>query len=152
MSWVEDWTVVAACRGMDPDELFVQGAAQNRAKTVCSGCPVRAECQHRRSSQEGKPRDVGPDFRWPHGDVEQGGPDLSLKRCARVAQWDRELPPCTGEILIELLLQGPDQAICPWQERGAKAPPKSGLLVPDHKDIYQDEPNRPVLEQGARPG
>jgi WhiB family transcriptional regulator, redox-sensing transcriptional regulator len=44
MSWVEDWTVVAACRGMDPDELFVQGAAQNRAKTVCSGCPVRTEC------------------------------------------------------------------------------------------------------------
>jgi len=29
---------------MDPDELFVQGAAQNRAKTVCSGCPVRTEC------------------------------------------------------------------------------------------------------------
>jgi WhiB family transcriptional regulator, redox-sensing transcriptional regulator len=44
MSWVDDWTVVAACRGMDPDELFVQGAAQNRAKTVCSGCPVRTEC------------------------------------------------------------------------------------------------------------
>ncbi len=44
MGWVEDWTVVAACRGKDPDELFVKGAAQNRAKTVCNGCPVRTEC------------------------------------------------------------------------------------------------------------
>jgi WhiB family transcriptional regulator, redox-sensing transcriptional regulator len=44
MNWVEDWTIVAACRGMDPDELFVQGAAQNRAKMVCATCPVRTEC------------------------------------------------------------------------------------------------------------
>lgn len=43
-AWVEDWTIAAACRGMDPDELFVQGAAQNRAKTVCAACPVRTEC------------------------------------------------------------------------------------------------------------
>lgn len=43
-TWVEDWTIAAACRGMDPDELFVQGAAQNRAKTVCAACPVRTEC------------------------------------------------------------------------------------------------------------
>ena len=27
-----------------PDTLFVQGAAQNRAKAVCQGCPVRTEC------------------------------------------------------------------------------------------------------------
>ena len=33
-----------ACRRSDPDELFVQGAAQNRAKTVCLGCVVRTEC------------------------------------------------------------------------------------------------------------
>lgn len=43
-AWVEDWTMSAACRGMDPDELFVQGAAQNRAKSVCAACPVRTEC------------------------------------------------------------------------------------------------------------
>ena len=43
-NWVEDWTIAAACRGMDPDELFVQGAAQNRAKMVCAACPVRTEC------------------------------------------------------------------------------------------------------------
>ena len=42
--WVEDWTIAAACRGMDPDELFVQGASQNRAKTICAACPVRTEC------------------------------------------------------------------------------------------------------------
>ena len=43
-NWVEDWTIAAACRGMNPDELFVQGAAQNRAKSVCAACPVRTEC------------------------------------------------------------------------------------------------------------
>jgi WhiB family redox-sensing transcriptional regulator len=44
MAWTNDWTARAACRGSDPDALFVQGAAQNRAKAVCFGCPVRAEC------------------------------------------------------------------------------------------------------------
>jgi WhiB family transcriptional regulator, redox-sensing transcriptional regulator len=34
----------AACRGTDPDELFVQGAAQNRAKVICQACPIRTEC------------------------------------------------------------------------------------------------------------
>jgi len=38
------WTESAACRRSDPDALFVQGAAQNRAKSVCLGCPVRTEC------------------------------------------------------------------------------------------------------------
>ena len=42
--WVEDWTIAAACRPMDPDELFVQGASQNRAKAICAACPVRTEC------------------------------------------------------------------------------------------------------------
>jgi WhiB family redox-sensing transcriptional regulator len=39
-----DWTARASCRDTDPDELFVQGAAQNRAKTRCFGCLVRTEC------------------------------------------------------------------------------------------------------------
>lgn len=39
-----DWTTRAACKSTDPDELFVQGAAQNRAKVVCMTCPVRTEC------------------------------------------------------------------------------------------------------------
>ncbi|WP_028648526.1 WhiB family transcriptional regulator [Nocardiopsis sp. CNT312] len=40
----EQWTSRARCRGIDPDALFVQGAAQNRAKLICGGCPVRTEC------------------------------------------------------------------------------------------------------------
>ncbi|MER5737299.1 WhiB family transcriptional regulator [Streptomyces sp. NPDC002262] len=32
------------CRAADADDLFVEGAAQNRAKALCGGCPVRAEC------------------------------------------------------------------------------------------------------------
>ncbi len=42
--WAEDWASRGACRTTDPDALFVQGAAQNRAKVVCTGCPVRTEC------------------------------------------------------------------------------------------------------------
>ena len=38
------WVAESACRNADPDELFVTGAAQNRAKAVCMGCPVRTEC------------------------------------------------------------------------------------------------------------
>ena len=41
---LHDWTAMAACNAADPDELFVTGAAQNRAKAVCMGCPVRTEC------------------------------------------------------------------------------------------------------------
>jgi WhiB family redox-sensing transcriptional regulator len=41
---VHDWTTLAACNNADPDDLFVTGAAQNRAKAVCQGCPVRTEC------------------------------------------------------------------------------------------------------------
>jgi len=39
-----DWAAQAACRSTDPDSLFVQGAAQNRAKAICVGCVVRTEC------------------------------------------------------------------------------------------------------------
>jgi RNA polymerase sigma factor (sigma-70 family) len=42
--WITEWTNRAACKGMDPDELFVRGGAQNRAKLICRGCPVRTEC------------------------------------------------------------------------------------------------------------
>ena len=38
------WSEQAACRETDPDEMFVQGAAQNRVKQICSGCPVKMEC------------------------------------------------------------------------------------------------------------
>jgi WhiB family transcriptional regulator, redox-sensing transcriptional regulator len=42
--WIDDWTLRAACQGVSPDTLFVSGAAQHRAKSVCRGCPVRTEC------------------------------------------------------------------------------------------------------------
>ncbi|WP_327302196.1 WhiB family transcriptional regulator [Streptomyces sp. NBC_01298] len=38
------WSERALCRTADPEELFVEGAAQNRAKAICTGCPVRTEC------------------------------------------------------------------------------------------------------------
>lgn len=44
MSSSSEWTAQAACRAADPDALFVQGAAQNRAKLICQGCVVRTEC------------------------------------------------------------------------------------------------------------
>jgi WhiB family redox-sensing transcriptional regulator len=44
MSVDSAWAAQAACRTSDPDTLFVQGAAQNRAKAICSGCEVRTDC------------------------------------------------------------------------------------------------------------
>src|ERR687885_2227291 len=44
MTWNDDWASQAQCRKSTPDELFVRGAAQNRAKQMCGGCPVRTEC------------------------------------------------------------------------------------------------------------
>ncbi|MER6443083.1 WhiB family transcriptional regulator [Streptomyces sp. NPDC001185] len=38
------WGERAVCRTADPDELFVEGAAQRAAKALCTGCPVRTEC------------------------------------------------------------------------------------------------------------
>lgn len=39
-----EWAAKGSCRTVDSDSLFVQGAAQNRAKTICMTCPVRTEC------------------------------------------------------------------------------------------------------------
>jgi WhiB family transcriptional regulator, redox-sensing transcriptional regulator len=44
LTWHEDWVSLATCRNSDWDMLPVQGAAQNRAKVVCMGCPARTEC------------------------------------------------------------------------------------------------------------
>ncbi|MEU8759732.1 WhiB family transcriptional regulator [Streptomyces sp. NPDC048659] len=38
------WAASGLCRTEAADDLFVEGAAQNRAKALCFGCPVRAEC------------------------------------------------------------------------------------------------------------
>lgn len=42
--WVDDWAPQAACRETKPDQLFVKGAEQNKAKLVCASCQVRSEC------------------------------------------------------------------------------------------------------------
>ncbi|QKZ23425.1 WhiB family transcriptional regulator [Streptomyces chartreusis] len=39
-----DWSAQGLCRNADPDELFVEGAAQRHAKALCTGCGVRTEC------------------------------------------------------------------------------------------------------------
>lgn len=39
----EDWPLRAKCRGMN-DALFPEGKDQKRAKAICMGCPVRAQC------------------------------------------------------------------------------------------------------------
>lgn len=40
----QTWAVHAACAGVDPDTLFVRGAAQRQARQVCYSCPVRIDC------------------------------------------------------------------------------------------------------------
>ncbi|MFE2009010.1 WhiB family transcriptional regulator [Streptomyces sp. NPDC059491] len=40
----ERWMMSGLCRTVQADDLFVEGAAQNQAKALCTGCPVRAEC------------------------------------------------------------------------------------------------------------
>jgi WhiB family redox-sensing transcriptional regulator len=42
--WTDQWTKNALCRRLDPDALFVQGAAQNSVKLICRECPVRTQC------------------------------------------------------------------------------------------------------------
>ena len=44
MNGANDWAAKGACRTADPDMLFVQGAAQNRAKAVYKACSVQTEC------------------------------------------------------------------------------------------------------------
>ena len=42
---IEDWAPQRCVpQSQQPDELFVRGAEQNKAKQVCAGCPVRTEC------------------------------------------------------------------------------------------------------------
>lgn len=38
------WVSNALCRDTDPDELFVRGAAQRKAPTICRNCLVKREC------------------------------------------------------------------------------------------------------------
>ncbi|MFT4044770.1 MAG: WhiB family transcriptional regulator [Gordonia sp. (in: high G+C Gram-positive bacteria)] len=38
------WVSRALCRDENPDDLFVRGAAQRKAATICRHCPVQLEC------------------------------------------------------------------------------------------------------------
>lgn len=40
----EGWVVHGRCRDNDPDALFVRGAQQRSAASVCRPCPVRQRC------------------------------------------------------------------------------------------------------------
>lgn len=40
----QTWAAQAACSNVDPDSLFVRGAAQRQVRQVCFSCPVRLEC------------------------------------------------------------------------------------------------------------
>jgi len=40
----QTWAARAACRQVEPDQLFVRGAAQRAARELCFRCPVRMEC------------------------------------------------------------------------------------------------------------
>lgn len=40
----KSWTAQAACATEEPDDLFVQGAAQRTAREICFSCSVRTEC------------------------------------------------------------------------------------------------------------
>lgn len=39
-----EWAARGACRDVDPETLFVVGAAQHKAKAICLNCPVRFDC------------------------------------------------------------------------------------------------------------
>jgi WhiB family redox-sensing transcriptional regulator len=39
-----EWAARGACRDVDPESLFVAGAAQHQAKVICYTCPVRVDC------------------------------------------------------------------------------------------------------------
>ncbi|RRO94651.1 WhiB family transcriptional regulator [Corynebacterium bovis] len=40
-----EWVTQAHCRTVDPDELFVRGAAQRKAVAICRHCPVVLQCR-----------------------------------------------------------------------------------------------------------
>lgn len=40
-----EWITQAHCRDVDPEELFVKGAAQRKAVAICRHCPVVLQCR-----------------------------------------------------------------------------------------------------------
>lgn len=44
MNAAANWRVSANCRNGDPERLFVTGAKQREARSICRGCPVLTQC------------------------------------------------------------------------------------------------------------
>ncbi|MBO0874664.1 MAG: WhiB family transcriptional regulator [Pseudonocardia sp.] len=44
MNAAGNWRVSANCRNGDPERLFVTGAKQREARSICRGCPVLTQC------------------------------------------------------------------------------------------------------------
>jgi WhiB family transcriptional regulator, redox-sensing transcriptional regulator len=44
MNAAGNWRVSGNCRTGDPDRLFVTGAKQRDARSICRGCPVLTQC------------------------------------------------------------------------------------------------------------
>jgi WhiB family transcriptional regulator, redox-sensing transcriptional regulator len=44
MNAAGNWRVSANCRNGDPERLFVTGARQREARSICRGCPVLTQC------------------------------------------------------------------------------------------------------------
>ena len=40
-----EWVTLAHCRNVEPEELFVKGAAQRKAVAICRHCPVVLQCR-----------------------------------------------------------------------------------------------------------
>lgn len=38
------WAAQGACASLNPEDFFVQGADQHKAKVVCRSCPVLNQC------------------------------------------------------------------------------------------------------------
>ena len=38
------WNTMGHCRNGDPDRMFVTGAAQQKARSICRNCPVLKQC------------------------------------------------------------------------------------------------------------
>lgn len=41
----QEWVSLARCREIDPDDLFVHGAAQRQVAVICRHCPVVLQCR-----------------------------------------------------------------------------------------------------------
>ncbi|MEU0950602.1 WhiB family transcriptional regulator [Streptomyces canus] len=102
------WGERAACRAVDPDDLFVEGAAQNRVKSVCAGCLARTECL---SYALDRRIEYGV---W--GGMTERERRALLRRRPAVTSWRRLLEAARTEHEYRAVTRPPTEA--PWAEAG----------------------------------